>query len=175
METTESQGTGPTEVQPAETSQTALIEALIARIERLEGQIQQLSERVELIPRQVRQMGSQISDAAESLSSPRVRDLLNSLLLIYDLADQQARIASPDHASSYVNLRDLVCETLEVHGVQIIPCEGTIQPGLHRAVERIPCSPEEDGQIAAVFRAGFRTRNAVLRCAEVIVKRYTAG
>src|SRR4051812_41698844 len=58
------------------------------RLNRLEQVVEQLAanvgalvERADLLPRQVRQLGNKVDEITESISQPRIRDLLGSLLL----------------------------------------------------------------------------------------------
>jgi molecular chaperone GrpE (heat shock protein) len=153
---------------------------LLARLGELEqsvaglaAQVSLLAERVDPLPRQIRQVGSKVDDITESIGQPRLRDLLSSLLLLYDLACQMERAAEPASAAGYRVLCDQIMQMLAVNGITLIPAEGRFDPALHKVVDHLACaSPEEDGQIASVYRAGFRTERAVLRYAEVIVRRY---
>jgi molecular chaperone GrpE (heat shock protein) len=101
--------------------------------------------------------------------------LLNTLLTLYDLTGQMALDAAGPDAANYLMLRQQILEALAVNGIQLIPTDGHFDPAIHKVVERLTCQiPEEDGEIVAVFRSGFRTERAVLRYAEVIVKHYEA-
>lgn len=158
------------------------IQPILERIGNLEqGMIQltkdveQLSQQVVLIPRQVRQLGTKVDDITESVSQPRVRDLLNNFLLLYDLIEQMALTAESDEESTkdYQVLRDQILQVLRVNGIFPITEDQRFEPEVHKAIETIACeTPDEDGKIERVYRTGFRTDRAILRYAEVVVKRY---
>lgn len=166
-------------VNQPEASELAAIRAQLNNLEQVLGQLvtaaDQLSERANLIPKQVRQLGSKVDDMTESISQPRLRDLLHSILLLYDLVEQMSRAAGmdEDNGRNYQVLRDQLLQILRVNGITSIPTNGIFDPALHKAVAILPCeTPAEDGQIAQVYRAGFQTERAVLRYAEVVVKRF---
>lgn len=143
----------------------------------LNAQVAQLHERLELLPRQIRQLAAKVEDVTESISHPRVRDLLNSLLLLHDLIEQMNRSAEAgsDSSRNYQVLRDQVAQVLRVNGIHAIAESERFDPALHKAVEVVACSaPHEDGEVACCYRTGFRTERNVLRYAEVVVKRYAA-
>jgi molecular chaperone GrpE (heat shock protein) len=157
----------------------ALLHDLPARLDcweqslaQLREEVRHLGERLDLVPRQVRQLGSKVDDLTESVSQPRVRDLLGSLLLLYDLLEQMTPPGDGDEARNYCVPRDQVAQTLRLNGVYPIAESGRFDPHIHKAVETVGCLvAEEDGEIAAVYRSGFRTDRTVLRYAEVVVKR----
>jgi molecular chaperone GrpE (heat shock protein) len=163
-----------------ETRQDALAQ-ILARldrvdeaIERLSGDLRSLGDRVEMVPRQVRQLGTKVDDLTESISHPRMRDLLTSLLVLLDLVDQMGSSAEPAaYATNCKVLHDQIVQVLRVNGVNPIADTSRFDPFTHRAVATIACAtPNEDGEILQVHRTGFRTERAVLRFAEVTVKRY---
>jgi molecular chaperone GrpE (heat shock protein) len=158
------------------------IHPLVERLERTEqalavlsAQVGRLAERVELVPRQVRQLGSKVDDVTESIAQPRVRDLLNSFLLLYDLVEQMSRMPGLGTAvtRNYRVLGDQIAQVLRVNGIAPIADARRFDPAVHKAVETVPCeTSDEDGEIVHVYRTGFRTGQAILRYAEVVVKRY---
>jgi molecular chaperone GrpE len=151
------------------------LQQLEQTVARLSMEIGQLSEQVSLIPRQVRQLGTKVDDTTQSISHPRIRDLLNSVLLLYDLVDQMQRANQSDHSSpeNYQVLQEQIGQILRVNGISLIEEAKCFDPAIHKAVETVPCQIlEEDGEITQIHRPGFRTERAILRYAEVIVKRY---
>lgn len=149
----------------------AQIETMVAQ---LAGGIDQLARQVQIIPQQVRALGAKVDGIAESISEPRIRDLLGHFLLLYDLVEQMGRSAAgtPDF-QNYQILRDQIAQTLHVNGISPIVATGRFDPEIHKAVEMVACAqPGDDGVIAGVYRTGFRTAGAVLRYAEVLVNRY---
>ncbi|MFO1432361.1 MAG: nucleotide exchange factor GrpE [Candidatus Competibacteraceae bacterium] len=173
---------------PDETQVTAaeapLLQPLLERLERLEQAITrlsqdigQLNERTGLIPPQVRQVRERVDNITESITQPRIRDLLHSLLLLYDLVEPLAATTEPDsvHTWNYRVLRDQLLQLLRLNGISRIPETPRFDPYLHKALETVACTePEEDGLIARCYRTGFRTEQAVLRYTDVAVKRYQA-
>jgi molecular chaperone GrpE (heat shock protein) len=149
------------------------IEDLVARQEK---QITAMSERLRLIPAQLRELGNKVDNVTENINESRLHDMLQSLLMLLDLTGQFASTSDVEHARNYELLRRQMLETLEIHGIYMIDASGHFDPAWHKIVERVTCeSPEEDGQIASVYRPGFRTERAVLRYAEVMVKFYKAS
>jgi molecular chaperone GrpE len=158
------------------------IQPLLEKIENLEQgvaqltkNVEQLSQQVVLIPRQVRQLGAKVDDVTESISQPRVRDMLNNFLLLHDLIEQMALAAESEveSAKNYQVLRDQILQALQVNGISLITEAQRFDPELHKAVETIACeTPDEDGEIVRVYRPGFRTERTILRYAEVVVKRF---
>ncbi len=158
------------------------VQPILDRLEQLEQIVAQLSvdigrliERADLTPRQVRQLGAKVEGIAESVSQPRIRDLLASFLQIYDLVEQMSRAEETDaeNVKNYRVLRDQIAQTLRVNGIQPIDEVKRFDPDIHKAVETVPCqTPEEDGEIVQVHRAGFRTERVIVRYVEVVVKRY---
>jgi molecular chaperone GrpE len=161
-------------------SELAAMRARLDSLEKIIGQlvtaVEQLSERTNLIPKQVRQLGNKVDDMTESISQPRLRDLLHSVLLLFDLVEQMSRaVVDEDNGRNYQVLRDQLLQILRVNGITFIPTSGAFDPALHKAVATLPCDTvAEDEQIAQVYRAGFQTEHAILRYAEVVVKHYQA-
>ncbi len=152
-----------------------------ARLTDIETALDATAKQVAFLPPQVRLLGNKIDGAAVSLSEPRYRAMLLSLLGLYDLVDQMSRAlpitpsGETETAShnNYEILRTQFRQTLETNGLAEIEARGAFNPELHRAIQRVPCSePGQAGQVVEVVRAGFRTEQAVLRFAEVIVSQY---
>lgn len=133
------------------------------------------------LPDQIRQVRSRVDALNTSISEPRYRATLLSLLGIYDLVDQALRAlpaateseAVANHQRNYEVLRDQLRQILERNGLMEIDASGAFDPKIHQALERVSCTdPEQQGRIVKVFRPGFRTEHAVLRYAEVVVAQY---
>jgi molecular chaperone GrpE (heat shock protein) len=156
--------------------------AIERRLASLETSMEQAARQVALLPPQVRSLTSKLDGVATAISEPRVRDLLNGLLTLYDLAEQsrQASLVAGDderNRRNYEVLRTQIRQLLEANGLNEIPApvQGTFDPQQHRAVLRTTVeTPEQHGRIVQVVRAGFRTEQAVLRYAEVAVGQYHA-
>ena len=158
-----------------------IILAMQARLTDIENALDTTAKQVSFLPPQVRSLGNKIDGVAVSLSEPRYRAALLSLLGVYDLVEQMSRALPPtssdqtesDNQNNYEILRTQLRQILETNGFVEIESRGVFNPELHRAVQRVPCSePEQAGQVLEVVRAGFRTEQAVLRFAEVIVSQY---
>lgn len=155
------------------TAQPSDLQIVMGRLEHIEQALRQLTdqvgltaERVEPLSRQVRQLGNKVDSLEESVSHPRIRDLLNGLILLHDLTDQQEL----DNLQTYEILRDQIEQILRINGVLMIPEREQFDPALHKAIEVVPCdTPEDNGKIIRVYRQGFRTQQTILRYAEVIV------
>jgi molecular chaperone GrpE (heat shock protein) len=168
---------------PVEPSTPSLeLQSIIEQLELLkqsaskqEQQLNGFGERLGLIPAQLRELGNKVENVTENINQARLHDFLQSLLLLLDLTSQFAATADANNVGNYELLRQHMLETLEINGIHPIDISGRFDPACHRIVERIPCdSPEEDGQIASVYRPGFRTARSVLRYAEVMVKFYSS-
>jgi len=152
------------------------LQIVIERLEHMQQALKQLAdqigltaERVEPLARQVRQLGNKVDDLEESISHPRIRDLLNGLILLHDLTEQ----AEPVDRQNQKTLHDQIEQILRNNGVFMMPESERFDPGLHKAIEVIPCDvPENDGKIFRIYRSGFRTQQTILRYAEVILYSY---
>jgi molecular chaperone GrpE (heat shock protein) len=155
--------------------------AVEARLAYLETNLDTTAKQISFLPPQMRLLGNKIEGVAASLSEPRYRAVLLSLLAIYDLVNQMLRSlpsvpesdAMADDRRNYQVLRTQLRQTLESNGLSEIETGGPFDPELHRAVQRIPCDdPAQAGRVVEVVRPGFRTEQAVLRYAEVSVSQY---
>lgn len=68
-------------------------------------------------------------------------------------------------------------KSLAGHGFEVVdPTGHAFDPNLHEAVSTAPAAqPEEDGQVAICFQAGYVINGHVLRPARVIVKQWTGA
>ena len=116
--------------------------------------------------------------ASVGLTEPRIRALLLGVVGIYDLVDQmwQAAIEQPDsksQCSNYATLRTQLLQLLAGNGLAAIAADGEFDPDLHFAVRHVPCADAaQANRVLQVVRQGFRTEQAVLRYAEVLVGRH---
>jgi molecular chaperone GrpE (heat shock protein) len=150
------------------------LECLEQAVKGLSDEIKEFNNRLGLIPQQVRQLGIKVDDITESIAHPRTRDMLNRLVQLYDLVTQMGQgERETGNPGDFRVLGDQVMQILEVNGIYPIPMGERFDPNLHKAMERVDCqTPEEDGEIARLYRVGFRTDRAILRYAEVLVKKY---
>jgi molecular chaperone GrpE len=148
------------------------------RVAGLESAIEDLASRVSLIPSQVRQLSGKVDGLGTSIAEPRCRGLLLGILGIYDLLGPATRggnspeeeMSVEDHCRNRHVLRTQVRQLLETNGLAEIATDGDFDPENHHAVDRIACNQsEEHNRIVEVVRSGFRTPQAVLRYAEVVV------
>ncbi|MBI3248836.1 MAG: nucleotide exchange factor GrpE [Deltaproteobacteria bacterium] len=161
------------------------VQTILNRLEDVCNQassLQQTAERIvrqqEFFPPQLRQLSSKVDDVATSISEPRLRDLLKSLLLFHDLLDQMMRSAASEsdpivHQRNYEVLRSQILQTLQLNGVEPIPTDCAFDPNLHKAIKTVPTTDSTaDGNIVELFRKGFRSQRMVLRYAEVAIGKY---
>ncbi len=154
-----------------------ILGSLHTRIDGLETALDALANRVSFLPPQIRTMSGKIDDVAVSISEPRCKSLLNSLLGIYDLADQMLRslpagsgAAEEDRQRCLNVLRTQSYQMLEANGLKQIPVDGVFNPAIHRAIQGVPCADSElVGHVKEMVRPGFQTERSVLRYAEVVV------
>lgn len=129
----------------------------------------------ELLAAKLREVSDKIDDVTTSLSEPRIRELLTSLLLLHDLVDQMASTATDknttvEHERNYGVLLSQIRQILELHGIEVISTDVIFNENLHRAIRTIATDdPSKDGRITQVFQKGFRTQRRILRYANVEV------
>lgn len=155
-----------------------ILSTVQTRLAKVETNLAMTAEQVSFLPPTVRTLGSKIDGIVTSISEPRYKAVLLSLLGVYDLVDQVLRTlpTTPDdnnladHRRNYEVLRTQLRQILEMNGLSEIDASGTFDPKQHCSLQRVPCKdPEQDGRIIEIVRPGFRTEHAVLRFAEVIV------
>ncbi len=124
----------------------------------------------------MRRLDGKIDGLAASVSEPRLRLALLSLLGIYDLVEPMGRVMAQDEAGQLrlcEVLRTQLRQALEENGLTEIPAAGAFDPQFHRALQSVPVhDPARDGHVVAVVRPGFCSGCSVLRYAEVSVGRY---
>lgn len=151
----------------------------LALMERMAG----LEKQVAFLPPQVRMLAAKVDGLSTAITEPRIRALLMGLLGIYDLIDQVLRTlparmtdADRDHLHNYQVLRAQLEVLLESNGLSEIPADGAFDPLLHRALQSVPVDdPQKADSVLEVVRPGFRTEQAILRYAEVLVGRYNSA
>jgi molecular chaperone GrpE (heat shock protein) len=159
-----------------------LLADLQQRLDGLETVTQNTAKQVGFLPAQIRMLTGKVDGLTTSISEPRLRSVLLSVLGVYDLVDQllRAEIASPTDARSadlrhHEVVRTQLRQILEANGLSEIDTKGPFDPTLHCAIEQAPCSdPSLANSVLDVLRAGFRTEHAVLRHAAVRIAKYTA-
>ena len=150
----------------------------LLRLEELAGGT---AKQVGFLPGQVRMLAGKVDGLAASISEPRYRAVLLSLLGVYDLVYQLLRSSSQEsipesegaHRRNYEVILTQLRQTLEENGLTQIPIGGAFDPTLHRALQQVPVDdPAKADQILEVVRPGFRTEHSILRYADVVVGRY---
>jgi molecular chaperone GrpE (heat shock protein) len=144
--------------------------------------ISSLERQVSLLPNQVRLLGAKVEGLTTAVAEPRVRSLLMGLLGVFDLVDQVLRTGpasaagtDQDHKRNYEVLKMQLGVLLESNGLFPIPADGPFDPRVHIALQSVSVEdPAKAGQVLEIVRPGFRTEQAVLRYAEVLVGRYAA-
>lgn len=169
------------ETQPEniQSSQLNKIEQRIMGLEaamvRLEENVKGLSDGLALIPPHVRKLGNKVDDITESVTQPRIRDMLANFLLLHDLVEQMnsAAFDGAEASKNYQVLHDQILQILRVNGIYPIAETDQFDARKHKVVETKICNtPEEDGRIHRIYRTGFETEQNVLRYSEVIVNRF---
>jgi len=160
----------------------AVLQPMIERLQKIEQEvmslannIDELTKRAELLPKQVRQLGTKVDDMTESVNHPRIRDMLGNFLLMYDLVNQmkESKDKGSEEERNYQVLSDQIAQILRINGIETITDIESFDPSIHKVVEIVTCdNSEEDGTIARLYRAGFRTERTILRFAEVVLKQY---
>jgi molecular chaperone GrpE (heat shock protein) len=148
----------------------------------LADRIASLEKQVAFLPPQVRMLAAKVDGLTAAIAEPRIRSLLTGLLGVFDLTDQVLRTLPPaestcdeDHRRNYQVLRTQIEVLLNANGLMQIPAAGAFDPQLHKALQSVPVDhPAQDGMVLEIVRPGFRTEQAVLRYAEVLVGRFTA-
>jgi hypothetical protein len=158
-----------------------LLTATQVRLANLEDTVGTTAKQVSFLPPQVRMLGSKIDGLVTSISEPRYRAVLLSLVGVYDLIDQilhtlpvvPESTIEADHRRNYEVLRTQLRQILEMNGLLEIATDGVFDPTAHHAVRRVPCDdPKQMDCVLAVVRPGFRTEQSILRYAEVLVGQY---
>lgn len=157
-----------------------LIIATQERLGKVEAVLEGAMKQVAFLPPQIRILGNKVDGLATAISEPRVRALLLGTLGLHDLVEQMLRTCptGPDAEAGYrgnlLNLRLHLRQLLAANGLEEIATDGKFNPAIHRAVQRVPCAnPAQEDHVVEVIRSGFRTEQAVLRYAEVLVGQYT--
>jgi molecular chaperone GrpE (heat shock protein) len=151
-----------------------------ARLTGIESALDALAKQVTFLPPQIRMLGNKVDGVAFSISESRYRTVLLNLLSIYDLVDQVLRMlpaagrgVMAEHRRNYEVLATQLHQILEANGLREITADGVFDAAQHRAVQCVPCDdPAQAGRVVEVVRPGFRTEQAILRYAEVVVSQY---
>lgn len=153
----------------------ARLSVLEEGINGLQEELQNLLNWMDVIPRSLRQLSTKIEGMTTSINESRIKSLLNELIVQYDLLEQALRVADPGstEAQNYKTLITQIQQAFQANGLYQIPQQAHFDALIHKAVQTQPCqTSEEAGEIIEYYRQGFRTDQAVLRYAEVVVKRY---
>lgn len=151
------------------------------RLANLEVVMDTTAKQVGFLPPQVRMLGGKVDGLINSISEPKYRATLLSLLGVHDLVDQVLRTLPEtengetdlDHRRNYQVLRTQLRQILDANGLSEIAADGAFNPELHRAVQRVPVTNEaKENHVLEVVRPGFRTEQSILRYAEVLVGQY---
>jgi hypothetical protein len=171
----------PDDLQEQVAAVRRAVAALEGRFAGLETGVEGLSRQVGFLPPQVRGLGTKIDGLTTSVGETRCRALLLGLLGVSDLLDRiiqsPAVSSAPDseHHRNYQVLRTQLRQLLEANGLTEVPVEGPFDPALHRALQTRPCAdPAMANRVLEVVTPGFRTEQAVLRYAEVVVGQFVA-
>jgi molecular chaperone GrpE (heat shock protein) len=149
-----------------------------ARLKSLERTVASLEEVVRIVTRQqdvvhasLRQLSDRVTDAANSLGAPRVRELYLRLLLLYDLVEPPPVHLSVDAKDICEAVSGQIEQFLAVTGFQRIPTDGeAFDRDRHKPVQVVPAKDSNSaGRVLSTIRNGFCSEQAVLRPAEVVI------
>ncbi len=152
---------------------------LILRLQSLENSMSDLQHTIEGLVKQqeimqtcVRQLSTRITEAAGSLSAPRIRELYERLLRLYDLVEPPpAHLQHQESISICRLIATQIEQFLEVNGFRQIETDGlTFDPRFHKPVKVVAGEePGMDGRIVSTVRHGFKSDHTPLRPAEVVM------
>jgi hypothetical protein len=148
-------------------------DTVLQRLDGVMAAVDAAVKQIGFLPGQIRALGTKVEGLSASISDSRLRSLLLGVVSVYDLADHMFRnvdTAGTDHRNNYEVIRTQLMQLLASNGLEEIPTTDGFDPKMHRAVQAVPCSdPAQVNRVMSVVRAGFRTDQAVLRYAEVVV------
>jgi molecular chaperone GrpE (heat shock protein) len=159
----------------------AVCDETLVRLASLETAVEATTKQVSFLPPQVRQLSGKVEGLTTSMSEPRYRAALLSLLGVYDLVDQVLRTLpdadgdthEAEHRRNYEVVRTQLRQILDANGLTEISTDGAFDPTVHRVAERKSVEdPARANLILEVVRPGFRTEQSVLRYSEVVVGHY---
>lgn len=130
-----------------------------------------------LFPNKLLQLGRKMDEVIYSITETRIRDLLRSLIFLYDLIEQMLHSTKnngeKESVDNYETLLTQIRQMLLVNGIETISTDIPFDPKLHNCVKSVECiDSSKDGTITEVIRRGFKTEQAVLRYADVVVAKY---
>ncbi len=141
----------------------------------LESKIKQLENELALSRADFYNYRQRMSKERLELRKHAQEDLIVSILPVLDNLDRALSAANSEDTKSIVTGVDMVrrqfLSILENFGVSIIQTEGEIfKPELHDAAATQEVDdPEQDGKILNELLKGYRTKDKILRPAQVIV------
>jgi len=149
-----------------------------ARLQSLEQAVAGLEDAVRVVARQqdvvqasLRQWSDRVTDAANSLGAPRVRELYLRLLLLYDLVEPSPAHLSADAKEICQVVSGQIEQFLAVAGFRRIATDGeAFDRDRHKPVQVVTGGDRTSaGRVLATVRNGFRSDQSVLRPAEVVI------
>src|SRR5688572_18755230 len=172
----------------AEAAATAEAARYPSYVEELQQRLKQSEEQVEKLQARFKQAQSELEQEAGELRARLQRnaeqrlevakgDIFRQLL---DVADNLARaISSAEAGADSTTLIEgvkatyhLLLRQLDAEGVKPLVAEGErFDPALHEAVDTVAVEAERDGQVVAVYKAGYKYGDKLLRPAMVRVGR----
>jgi molecular chaperone GrpE len=149
--------------------------AVEATLGELTANIRELSQHLVIVQSSLQRLSEKVTTAAETLSAPRIRDLFNRLLLIYDLIEPAPANLPADQHPFYRMLAEQIEQLLAVNGLERIAADGMrFDPAIHKPFAFVEQDdPDLADRVVETTRHGFRNERAVLRPAEVRIARFT--
>ncbi len=189
---TVTQNAQPAQAQsPTSRSASEELSALRDEIERLTEQVTQVNERESALERVFDALHSELADYKNDFLYEHLKPVVRPLLFLFDSIEQfdseisMAATTMGNKAQTtgvlapvvvlenVAYFRDQLIEALRVCEVTIMESpRGAFNAKFHKAVDVMPVSAEEDGNIVKVVRAGWFLNGQLLRPADVVVGKY---
>lgn len=165
--------------------------ALVEQIAGLTEQIREVNERESVVEKVFNTLHSELADYKNDFLYEHLKPVVRPLLFLFDSLEQfdgEVAVAQSSEAPEVAGVlsapvvrqnvhyfRDQLVEALRVCEVVLMDSpSGNFNSKLHKAVDVLPVSREEDGQIVRVVRSGWYLNGQLLRPAEVVVGKFRA-
>ncbi len=170
--------------------------ALVEQIAGLTEQIREVNERESVVEKVFNTLHSELADYKNDFLYEHLKPVVRPLLFLFDSLEQfdgEVALAESSETGAHLTpetagvlsapvvrqnvhyFRDQLVEALHVCEVVLMdPPSGAFNSKLHKAVDVLPVSKEEDGQIVRVVRSGWYLNGQLLRPAEVVVGKFRA-
>ncbi len=148
-----------------------------AQIARLRAQVVEFEAKVQ---EELRETRRRLERTVEQRVLSARQTLLEDWLAVFDNLDLMLtgadKATREDLLTGLAAMQRLLIQALQRHEVERIEAVGCpFDPELHEAVETAPVAPEQDGQVVAQSRAGYRLGGRLIRPALVTVGRASSA